>query len=191
MSKNFYIADTHFGHANIIRFDGRPFADVQEMESVLVHNWNAVVKSRDTVRILGDFCWSRSEAEWARLLKLLNGHKVLVLGNHDGSRLGSTAAGLFDDVTDYLELMDGHRRVVASHYPMPFHNGSFNPNCWMLCGHVHVTPENDRLEQVIRKLRQDAPPYGNVINVGCMMPWMDYTPRTLDDIITRWTAAHV
>ena len=25
----------------------------------------------------------------------------------------------------------------------------------------------------------------NWINVGCMMPWMDYTPRTLDEIIER------
>jgi hypothetical protein len=26
-------------------------------------------------------------------------------------------------------------------------------------------------------------PNGNFINVGCMMPYMDYTPRTLDEII--------
>ena len=26
-------------------------------------------------------------------------------------------------------------------------------------------------------------PRGNFINVGCMMPYMDYTPRTLDEII--------
>lgn len=24
---NYYIADLHFGHANVIRFDDRPFAD--------------------------------------------------------------------------------------------------------------------------------------------------------------------
>ena len=23
----------------------------------------------------------------------------------------------------------------------------------------------------------------NIINVGCMMPYMDYTPRTLDELI--------
>lgn len=26
-------------------------------------------------------------------------------------------------------------------------------------------------------------PRGNFINVGCMMPYMDYTPRALDEII--------
>ena len=30
---NLYIADTHFGHANAIRFDNRPFADPEEMDA--------------------------------------------------------------------------------------------------------------------------------------------------------------
>ena len=33
---NYYIADTHFGHANILRFDQRPFADVYQMEETIV-----------------------------------------------------------------------------------------------------------------------------------------------------------
>ena len=32
-------------------------------------------------------------------------------------------------------------------------------------------------------------PSGNFINVGCMMPYMDYTPRTLAEIIAG-DAAH-
>ena len=31
---------------------------------------------------------------------------------------------------------------------------------------------------------------GNFINVGCMMPWMDYTPRTLDEIIEKEAKWH-
>ena len=29
---NYYIGDLHFGHANAIKFDARPFADIEEME---------------------------------------------------------------------------------------------------------------------------------------------------------------
>ena len=58
----------------------------------------------------------------------------------------------------------------------------------MLCGHVHNTSENQWLEQWRSELigRREADGLGNfghIINVGCMMPYMDYTPRTLDEII--------
>ena len=55
MSNAFYIADLHFGHTNIIRFDGRPFSTVEGMNDTLVANWNNRVKDSDTVYILGDF----------------------------------------------------------------------------------------------------------------------------------------
>lgn len=28
---NFYIADMHFGHKNVIRYDNRPFDSIEEM----------------------------------------------------------------------------------------------------------------------------------------------------------------
>lgn len=43
---NRYISDLHFGHANVIRFDGRPFADTKQMEGVLIDNWNGVVTEK-------------------------------------------------------------------------------------------------------------------------------------------------
>lgn len=39
-------------------------------------------------------------------------------------------------------------------------------------------------EELRRRMRGDPQAgRGNVYNVGCMMPWMDYAPRTLDDLI--------
>ena len=57
----------------------------------------------------------------------------------------------------------------------------------MLCGHVHITSENDWLEKWRSELREHrnkrAANQGNIINVGAMMPYVDYTPRTLDELI--------
>lgn len=51
---NYYISDLHIGHANAIKFDNRPFADVNEMNNAIMENWNSRVKPNDTVYILGD-----------------------------------------------------------------------------------------------------------------------------------------
>ena len=39
----FFTADTHFDHANIIRFCNRPFATVEDMNEALIANWNRKV----------------------------------------------------------------------------------------------------------------------------------------------------
>ena len=60
MSKRFYIADWHYAHANILSFDGRPFKNVDEMNSELVRRWNSVVAPEDIVYSLGDMFWCKS-----------------------------------------------------------------------------------------------------------------------------------
>jgi len=52
----FFTSDTHFNHANIIKFCDRPFKDVELMNETLIANWNRVVGLDDTVFHLGDFC---------------------------------------------------------------------------------------------------------------------------------------
>ncbi len=50
---NRYISDLHFGHANILKFDNRPFRNTEEMETALIENWNSTVSAGDTTYILG------------------------------------------------------------------------------------------------------------------------------------------
>ena len=52
---NLYISDLHFGHTNVIRFDHRPFADVDKMDHCMIKLWNSRVSAEDDVYIIGDF----------------------------------------------------------------------------------------------------------------------------------------
>jgi calcineurin-like phosphoesterase family protein len=182
----YYISDLHLGHANVIRFDNRPFADVDEMNRILIERWNTAVSTADTVYILGDFCWLR-EPFWPAFLEQLSGQKVLIRGNHDPRQFSSEVKKFFQDIREYMELVDNGKRVILCHYPIPFHKAAYNPDCWMLYGHVHVTREQLFMEQLRREIQESREKQGdcvgNWVNVGCMMPWMDYTPRTLDEII--------
>ena len=81
--KRYIIADTHFGHKNIINYENRPFNSVQEMDETLIRLWNEVVNKEDIVYVLGDFTLSRRKVVISNLANKLNGRKILIMGNHD------------------------------------------------------------------------------------------------------------
>lgn len=182
---NYYISDLHLSHENIMRFDKRPYDDITEMNEDLIKRWNSVVTKKDTVYILGDFCWQPA-SKWPEYLKRMNGKKVLIKGNHDPRCMSDEVDRLFQGIYDFRVINDGEYEVVMSHYPLLFYPKAFSPKTIMLCGHVHITAENDALEKWRNEMRkQGALSYGRIINVGCMMPYMDYTPRTLKEILER------
>ena len=47
--KYFFTSDSHFHHANIIKYCNRPFSSVEEMNQVMIERWNEVVKPDDVV----------------------------------------------------------------------------------------------------------------------------------------------
>jgi calcineurin-like phosphoesterase family protein len=51
----FFTADPHFQHANIIKYCGRPFKDINEHDEMLIVNWNSVIMPDDLIYIVGDF----------------------------------------------------------------------------------------------------------------------------------------
>lgn len=61
MTQHFFIADTHFNHANIIRYCKRPFSNVEEMNNVLIENINSKVGEADILWHLGDWGFGRCE----------------------------------------------------------------------------------------------------------------------------------
>ena len=70
---NYYIADLHLGHVNVIKFDKRPFENIGEMEAEIIRRWNERVTPNDTVYIIGYFCWL-TISHWANVLRNLIGH---------------------------------------------------------------------------------------------------------------------
>ena len=183
---NYYIADTHFGHYNIILLDGRPFSCSREMEDIIVQNWNKEVRDNDTVYILGDFCWIKDEKEWIRILDKLNGNKVLLRGNHDIKRMGQKLRSKFEIIAERLEINDGKYKILLSHYPELMYNGSFRDNVYMFCGHIHVGIEDILFNEFVKKIKEyPNGPKGNIMNVGCMKEYMNFTPRTAEYIIEQ------
>lgn len=126
-----FTADTHFGHANIIKHCERPFADVHEMNKVLTTRWNQVVRSTDEVWHLGDFAFRSDPAAY---LSRLNGHVHLVLGNHD-KEMQCRRAG-FASVQQVCCLRDHGERFWLSHYAHRTWYGSHH-GVYHLYGHVH------------------------------------------------------
>lgn len=184
MGNIFYIADWHYGHANALNFDARPYKNVEEMNEALITNWNSVVSPGDTVYVLGDMFWCKT-TEAITVLDRLNGQKILVQGNHDRV-YDAQFRSKFVKIDEYMEIKDGDRNVVLCHYPIPCFKNHFY-GWYMLHGHVHTSFEANMMEHD-RYLMEEL--YGkpcNMYNCGAMCTHINYTPRTLDEIINTYT----
>jgi len=154
MSRTFFTADTHFNHANVIKYCARPFASIDEMNREMIARWNAVVGPEDTVYHLGDFAMGQP-SEWPSFLRQLNGaRKILIRGNHDRSARQMLEGG-FNEV---------HEKLVWEGWLLQHHPIATNKK--LLCGHIH------------EKWRR----IGDVINVGVDV-W-GFTPRRIDELLT-------
>ncbi|MDE6640330.1 MAG: hydrolase [Acetatifactor sp.] len=132
----FYTADLHFGHRSVIKFDNRPFADVDEMDNALINLWNQRVSKEDHVYIIGDFDFRNEKSEeW--YLHQLKGHKHLVIGNHDGKLLKNAAAmRYFESVDKMMHVSDDGTQICLCHFPLAEWNG-FKRGHSHIHGHIH------------------------------------------------------
>ena len=171
MSKNFYIADTHFGHDNIRKLSNRPFATVEEMDRAIIDNWNSKVKNDDDVYILGDFTYKGKS--YKHYLKQLNGHKHLIIGNHD-TKTVKESRGTFDfiEVEHLLEVNDNGNQIVLCHYPLVEWSGYYR-GTYHFYGHVHNTFHNETTRY--------AKDMKNAFNVGVDI--IGFAPCTFDEIV--------
>ncbi len=178
-----YIADQHFDSEEILAYDNRPFDSVSEMNEAMIANWNSVVRPEDLTWILGDFCAGKSE-RWREILGRLNGKKALILGNHDDPQTVARIADCFEEIAEYREITGGNCRVILCHYPVFAHRDHYFGSVH-LYGHVHQGYEWNVFEnakRLIRNLyvREDIL---CAVNTGAMLPYMNYTPRSLEELL--------
>lgn len=145
----FVTADHHFGHANIISYCARPFANVREMDQAMIAAWNQTVGPEDTVYHLGDFTLFHSLSPWIDDLVFKTLH--IVPGNHDRRWMDNFCPSTFDYRIEVLpplltlEMGSSKRRshtVVLCHYPMLSWNRSHYGSLH-LHGHSHGTVSDD------------------------------------------------
>lgn len=179
MPQIFFTSDLHFGHKNIIRFDNRPFTSVEEMDETIIQNWNAKVSDADTVYMLGDISWY-NDVKTCEILNRLNGHKILIKGNHD--RVHGKVRLCFDEIADYKEIeLDGHK-ITLCHYPIIFFN-RHHYGAYMFYGHVHNSHEWQMTDNYRYELEQ-LDIKCNAYNVGCMVH--NYQPVTFDEVLASY-----
>lgn len=156
-----FTADQHFGHTNIIRFQNRPFRDVQHMNREMISRWNQVVGKQDIVYVLGDFALRIGRSSLTRIFEALNGFKHLVIGGHDKSPVLKLpwesmqwANFLRTDEDEFIHMSHYcHRVWEKSHF-----------NSWHLYGHSHG----------------HLPPIGKSMDVG--VDCWDYRPVNLVEV---------
>lgn len=126
---NWFTSDTHFDHANILKYTSRPFTTVEEMNEALITNWNSLVRPGDVVYHLGDFAFRRHRYFAERL----HGQIVLIEGSHD--RMSASEGKAFQRVGP-RHTVPGEPDIILSHYAMRVWPRS-HYGTWHLFGHSH------------------------------------------------------
>lgn len=135
-----FVSDTHFSHSNIIRYAGRPFQSVDEMNMKLVENWNELVEPQDTVFFLGDFGLGSTDS-LTSLCAQLRGYKICIRGNHDGTPAKMHKIG-FSLVLESAFIKIGCHPVELIHIP-----SQPAPSHFQLHGHVHEKRPNRLIDR--------------------------------------------
>lgn len=188
MSRPLYVADTHFGHADIIEFVDRPFRSVEKMDRRMLEELRTA-EARGPIMHLGDLTLEtpRALAERYGLPFREPERHTLVAGNHDrvaghwaayaalfGTVVG-TEKSWHTNATVVEDTLQGEPiRVLASHAPQQDLRG-----CDLnLYGHHH---------NLLRRFPHAYPPHLDWLlesdrHYNVSVELIDYRPRTLEEL---------
>lgn len=112
----FVTSDLHIGHKNVLAYDARPFRNLDHMHEALITRFNACVPVDGLTYFLGDVGLGSGDIV-EKIIRQMNGTKVLILGNHDKGMHAMYKAG-FDVVLNAATIYISNQRVTMSHCPL-------------------------------------------------------------------------
>lgn len=167
------------------------------MNTSLIKNYNMRVKPEDTCFFVGDFCFKSGvgceKAEhW---LNQLNGHKIMIKGNHDGQQNG------LKTYIDSVYITFANKRIKLVHKPE--HSDPVGAEINVI-GHIHnkwkirtFKEHYDIIEKVMSNvLPSDRQDWTNFLNtqaknrdsksilINCGVDVWQYRPVLLDELIS-------
>jgi len=169
----YYIADPHFGHNAVIRFNNRPFSTVEEMDNTMLSNWRSIVRPDDEVYIVGDLIF-RANNPPEYYLDKLTGRKHLILGNHDKWSKHVGLDKYFESVSQIKEITDAGRHIVLCHFPMVEWPRSHH-NSVLVFGHIHNRTAGDGFNYYLK--------HENMLNAGADIN--HYCPVTYHQLVAN------
>ena len=163
MKKTYFGSDWHLDHKNVIRFDGRPFEHIEDMNQTIIKNHNNIVNDKDDFYFLGDFSFNNRRTEY--FLSHLKGNLFFIKGNHDKRDTIKSYEKYGTYLGEQSKIVIDKQDIVLNHFAMRVwersHYGSY-----LLYGHSHGGLEKE--------------PYGLSMDVGIMLN--DYKPFSWEQI---------
>jgi calcineurin-like phosphoesterase family protein len=193
MPEIFWTSDLHVSHKNIILYEPKVRGhfrtadgqfDTHAMNEEIIKRYNAVVTPEDTVWLLGDFKMMLKVESPTPYVARLNGHKKLVIGNHDhifkkhskeldwpATQAFWLAAGFEEVYREYI-LEHGGKKIYMAHAPAAYQ--FWRGADFQFCGHVHSQ---------WAKMPAGPNAHNCIINVGVDVS--NLTPLTFDQLMKR------
>ena len=144
MSETYFTGDLHFYHRWMATHRG--YDSVEEMNELLIAQWNDRISRKDDVFVLGDFSFGGAEGVNAVLKRLAGRHLYLIKGNHDNRSV--TLHPRWSWVKDLHPFRLNGQTAWLLHYPMLTWPNA-NKGTWHLHGHSHgnlTAPASTRMD---------------------------------------------
>jgi len=173
----YYCSDHHFYHKlmwNSVKISG--ISEVDEINKELVRRHNLKVQPEDTVYFLGDVIFCKAgllSSYMEETVGQMNGHKRLILGNHDyRNAQRAEFTKYFETIREAETINDSDEIVHLFHYPILSwwnkQRGSYH-----IHGHLH----GNRNCQEFKVLRLEERALSACLEIN------NYEPCTLEEVI--------